>query len=117
MAKKVISAGSTSANYHVHIRREPRVVGTASAGLANESSFWIPLLVHDARITVAGAFGSVSGSGGIAIDIGPDASTFFNLFSVSAPFMTTIPIQAGHIVRFRQVLGSANGASVDAWIG
>lgn len=123
MTIRVMNAGSVSANYHVHVRRSETPGNTSvSAGYANERTFCIPVMVQDTRITVLGTFGSGSASTVVALDIGPNGSAYINLFSISAPFTTTIPVQVDHVLRFRHAYTSAAvagalGASVDAWVG
>ena len=127
MTIRVMTAGSVSANYHVHVRAGD-IPFSVSAGYANERTMFfrsardIPVEVQDTRITVLGTFGSGSASTVVAIDIGPNGSAYANLFSVSAPFTTTIPVQVDHVLRFRHAYTSAAeagalGASVDAWVG
>lgn len=131
MALKIISAGSVSANYHVHVRSggkltdQPDVAQgntSVSAGLANEKTLVIPIKVYDCRVYIQGAFGSGSASTAVAIDMGISAAgPFFNLFSVSGNFASTIPIHGDEIIRFRHTYSSAAvagalGASVDCWI-
>lgn len=124
MTTRVITAGSVSANYHVHIRND-EIRTPVSAGYDNEQTLFfanerheIPIESRDVRITAAGSFDSVSGDTVLAVDVGPKGSAYVNLFSVSAPFTSAVPLQIDHVVRFRLAVGaSVGGTSVDAWIG
>lgn len=119
--RKIISAGSASAHYHVHIKQDLRKDTSVSAGLANEVTHHIPIYTQNAEVFVGGTFGSGSASTTIAIDRGVSANgPFFNIASVSVTQVTVIPVFAGEILRMRQVWTSAavaiTNASVDVWI-
>lgn len=125
------SAAGTSSNHHVHITNGaiPTAV-SVSSGLSNEQTLVfrdgrrndVPIETRDTRIFINGTFGSGSASGVVAIDLGISGS-YINLFSVSAPFTSVVPLQVGQVVRFRYHRTSAiaatavTGASLDCWIG
>jgi len=124
MAIKIISAGSTSAHYHVYIGYgAPNQAVSVSTGLANSRTMLIPVHSDNIRFTFNGTFGSGSASTQVILDLSPDNSggTWLPLLTVSAPQTTILPIMVDHIVRFRQQWTSAavavTNASVDAWIG
>lgn len=119
--KKIISAGSVSANFHIHIRagRDGQLV---SAGLTNEFTHHIPLYTQNALLAIQGTFGSGSASTTIAIDRGISAAgPFLNILSISAPQATSIPVYADEIIRIRHTFSSAavgvTNGSVNVWIG
>lgn len=116
MALTVIAGASVSTaaqHSHVHVRYgAPNVGSSVSLGLANEKTFFVPVLTRNLGVFVTGTFGSGSASGAMCIDVSPNAgSTFLNLASISAPQMTTIPIFADTIVRFRPAWSSAIAAA------
>ena len=119
--RKIISAGSASTHYHVHIRQTLRNDVSVSAGLANEFTLPIPLYTQNMGVLVAGTFGSGSASTTIAIDKAPSANgPYINVASISVPMATTIPVYHDEVIRFRQVWSSAaaaiTGASVNVWV-
>lgn len=121
MAIQIMTAASTSTHYHVYINQFGDKSYSVSTGLANSRTLNIPVMAQDVRITINGTFGSGSASTQVILDVGPNATTFLPILTVSAPMTTTIPLQADHIVRFRHQWTSAaaaiTNASVDAWIG
>lgn len=121
MAKKIISAGSVSANFHIHIKRTEDRGVSVSAGLSNEFTHHIPLYTQNAELVIQGTFGSGSASTTIAIDRGISAAgPFLNIMSISAPQVTVIPVFADEILRIRHTFSSAatgvTNGSVNVWI-
>ena len=124
MALQVLSSSSISAAAHIHIALGAFQGGhSVVGGYANEQTLYIPLRSDTVRITTAGNYQTGSASSNLAVDIGPEggnASAFVNLFSTSAAMTTTIPVQVGHVLRFRHAFTSAittHNASLDVWIG
>jgi hypothetical protein len=112
MAFPVIQAGSISANYHVHMRYgTPNTGNSASAGLANEKTYFVPILTRNIGVYCVGAFGSGSASGTVAIDRSPQGSAFVNIASISASQFTTIPVYADEVIRVRTTWSSAIAAA------
>lgn len=119
--RKIISAGSASAHYHVHIKQSLRKDQSVSAGLANEVTHFIPLYTQNAEFIIYGTFGSGSASTTIAIDKAASANgTYINLASVSVSQVTVLPVFHEDVFRVRQVWSSAaaaiTNASVDVFI-
>lgn len=124
MPLQVITAGSISANYHVHIAQGLYQGGhSVVGGYTNETTLYIENQTQNVRVCTAGNYQTGSASSNLAVDIAPEganASAFSNLFSASTTLTTTIPIQVGHVLRFRHTVTGAVttvNASVDAWIG
>ena len=113
MAFPVIQAGSVSANVHVHMRYgTPNADNSVSAGLANEKTYFVPILTRNIGVYCVGTFGSGSASGTVAIERSPNGTVAFQpVASISGSQFTTIPVYADEVLRVRTTWTSAIAAA------
>ena len=104
---QIFAAQSTSAAPHIHFSKADYVGGepaSVSAGLSAENTFFFAPGddVRNVKIGVYGVFGSASASSNLVVGISHNSgNTFLELFSVSAPMLTTLSMHHGEILRFR----------------